>query len=112
VNGAFAGHGLYRVDELPLETLLKPGKNELLIEVAGYNSNSYYLLDQPSFLQAEIVSGDRVLAATGGEGFVEFIDRSRVQKVQRYSFQRTFSEVWRLPGREEPAVCAVGPALP
>ena len=119
VNGAFAGHGpargghgFNRVDEYPLTKHLRPGKNELVIEVAGYNCNSYYLLDQPSFLQAEILAGDQLIAATGVEGFETLIDRSRVQKVQRYSFQRTFSEIWRLPRKWEPAESPVGTALP
>ena len=62
LNGEFvgcgparAGQGYYRVDEWDLSSKLTPGKNTLAIEVAGYNVNSYYLLDQPSFLQAEIL---------------------------------------------------------
>jgi len=114
LNGAFvghgparAGHGFYRVDEWSLA--LRVGTNVVAIEVAGYNANSFYLLDQPSFLQAEVVAGDRVLAATGGTGFDAAILPERVQKVSRYSFQRPFSEVWRLtPGydawRQEPSV--------
>ena len=107
VNGAFrgygparAGHGWYRVDEWSLP----PGRNTVAIEVAGYNVNSYYVLDQPSFLQAEAVAGDRVLASTGGAGspFAAAIVSERIQKVQRYSFQRPFSEVWSLrPGWAE-----------
>lgn len=120
VNGAFAGHGparaghgFYRVDELDLRPHLKAGKNEVVVEVAGYNASSYYLLDQPSFLQAEIVAGGRVLAATGAEGFAASIRRDRVQKVQRYSFQRPFAEIWRLPGPPaEAAKCATFPAVP
>ncbi len=109
VNGRHAGHGparagqgFYRLDEWDLSPWLRPGTNVLALEVAGYNVNSYYLLDQPSFLQAEIVSDGVVLGATGGDGSTAFAARvlgDRVQKVQRYSFQRPFSEVWRLaPG--------------
>ena len=113
LNGAFvghgparAGHGFYRVDEWPLA--LRAGANVVAIEVAGYNVNSFYLLDQPSFLQAEVVAGEKVLAATGGAGFDAAIIPERVQKAQRYSFQRPFAEIWRLaPGydnwRSEPA---------
>lgn len=111
VNGEFAGHGparaahgFYRVDELDLTSRLKRGDNVVAIEVAGYNSNSYYLLNQPSFLQAEVTAGDRVLASTSGDGqpFVARIVNERVQKTQRYSFQRPFSEVWQLaPGWDE-----------
>ena len=111
LNGEFighgparAGHGHFRVDEWQLSPKLKPGKNLVAIEVAGYNCNSYYLLDQPSFCQAEVVAGDRVLAATGNKdaGFTAGILDYRVQKVQRYSFQRPFIEVYRLkPGWDD-----------
>ncbi len=131
VNGAFVGHGparaahkFYRVDEWDLTSALGAGRNVVALEVSGYNVNSYYLLDQPSFLQAEVVAGDRVLAATGtakaGDGaswapFDATILEHRVQKVQRFSFQRPFIEVYRLaPGFDrwlrDPAapVAAVG----
>ncbi len=107
VNGRFVGHGpargphgFYRVDEWDLGASLGAGENVVGIEVAGYNANSYYLLDQPSFLEAEIVAGERVLAATGGERRFECgMPGWREQKVQRYSFQRPFTELYRLaPG--------------
>ena len=66
LNGEFLGHGpargphgYFRVDEWDLTSRLKPGPNVVAFEVAGYNANSYYLLDQPSFLQAEVVGGGR-----------------------------------------------------
>lgn len=105
VNGEFLGYGpargphnFYRVDEWPLKGRCRPGANVIAIEVAGYNVNSYYHLDQPSFLQAEITDGAKVLASTAGAGatFEAQLLESRVQKTQRYSFQRTFSEVYRL----------------
>ena len=108
LNGQFLGHGpargphgFYRVDEWDLTAQLRPGANLVAFEVAGYNANSYYVLDQPSFLQAEVLAGSEVLASTGGAGkaFEAGVLPERVQKVQRYSFQRPFSEVYRLaPG--------------
>lgn len=108
VNGKFVGHGpargphgYYRVDEWDLTDNLTCGQNIVVIEVVGYNVNSYYLLDQPSFLQAEVIAGEEVLAATGEHErmFDACILREKVQKVQRYSFQRTFVEAYRLwPG--------------
>ena len=108
LNGHFLGHGpargphgYFRVDEWDLTEKLQPGVNAVAFEVAGYNVNSYYLLDQPSFLQAEIVAEGKVLASTEGHGvpFIATILKERVQKVQRYSFQRPFSEVYHLaPG--------------
>ncbi|HNR31885.1 MAG TPA: hypothetical protein PKI11_13430, partial [Candidatus Hydrogenedentes bacterium] len=110
VNGEFiahgparAAHGFYRVDEWDLTPHLKPGENVLAVEVAGYNANSYYVLDQPAFLQAEVVAGTQVLAATNADaaGFDACIVEERLQKVQRYSFQRPFIEVYRLgPGAD------------
>ncbi len=107
VNGEFAGygpargpHGYFRIDEIDIAPLLRPGKNVVAIEVAGYNVNSYYTIDAPSFLQAEVVCDGNVAAATGAkDGFLAAIVKERVQKTQRYSFQRPFSEVYRLsPG--------------
>ena len=61
-------HGHYRVDTIDVSQQLKKGTNVVAIEVAGYNANSYYVLDQPSFLQAELLQGSTVLASTLGEG--------------------------------------------
>ncbi|MHC4482454.1 MAG: alpha-L-rhamnosidase-related protein, partial [Planctomycetota bacterium] len=104
LNGSFLGHGpargphgYWRVDQWPLRNLAA-GENVLAIEVAGYNVNGYYLLDQPSFIQAEIVAEGKVLASTAGKGalFEACILEEKVQKVQRYSFQRPFIEYYRL----------------
>ena len=105
VNGAFAGygpargpHGYFRVDEWDITPHLADRRNLIGVEVAGYNVNSYYTIDAPSFLQAEVVCEGEVLAATGlTEAPFEAVPlRQRVQKVQRYSFQRPFVEVYRL----------------
>ena len=104
LNGEFIGHGpargphgFYRLDEWDLTGRFRPGRNVLALEVVGYNVNSYYLLDQPAFLQAEVIAEKRVLAATAarGRGFAAHVVDERVQKSQRYSYQRTFMEVWR-----------------
>ena len=125
-NGDFLGegpargpHGFFRVDEWDLTSRLQAGQNAVAFEVAGYNVNSYDLLDQPSFLQAELVAGgEEVLASTDGKGapFTATILSGRVQKVQRYSFQRPFSEVYRLaPGydrwRKDPSPAPAGVKL-
>ena len=116
VNGEFIGagpargpHGFYRVDEWSLKSCAAGGMNVLAVEVAGYNINSFSWIDQPSFLQAEITCGGRVLGATGTSGgsgvngtsgfsgsFTAGIVREHVQKVQRYSFQRPFAESWQM----------------
>jgi alpha-L-rhamnosidase len=105
MNGEFRGcgpargpHGYYRVDEWDITQDLAGGTNVVAIEVAGYNINSYYVLNQPSFLQAEITAGTETLAATGDgtKPFEAKLLSQRVQKVERYSFQRAFTEVYHL----------------
>jgi alpha-L-rhamnosidase len=105
VNGNFHAWGPargpkdhFRVDLWDITQLLAIGRNSVCVEVAGYNVNSYYVLDQPSFLQAEVTTDSEVLASTAGEGerFEAQILTQRVQKVQRYTFQRTFSEIYHL----------------
>lgn len=103
LNGHFLGygparapHGFFRIDEWSLSPYLTPGQNVVTVEVAGYNVNSYYLLDQPSFLQAEIISSGKAVIATGDPEVAAVIPGERVQKVPRYSFQRPFTEVYTL----------------
>lgn len=104
VNGKFVGsgparaaHGYYRVDEYPIGHLVCDDDNIVAIEVAGYNVNTFYTLDQPSFLLAEVESGDKPLLSTGkNRDFEAFTLKERLQKVERYSFQRPFSEYYRM----------------
>lgn len=105
VDGQFGGygpargpHGWFRVDEWDVSSLVRDERNCIAIEVAGYNVNSYYLPDQPAFLLAELTVNGRVAASTGGQprAFEAFLIRERVRKVQRYSFQRPFSEIYRI----------------
>lgn len=106
VNGKFvaygparAGHGYYRVDEIDLDKYLTKGKNIVTVRVSSYNVNSYCYLDQPAFLCAELSLGDNVIAFTDTDascGFVAYPMEERVMKVQRITFQRTFTETYRL----------------
>lgn len=102
VNGRFASygpargpHGHFREDVLDLAPFLVDGTNRVLFTVAGYNVNSYYLLDLTPFLRAEVVAGGRTLWETSAKTEV-YRDVSRVQKVSRYSFQRPFGEAYRM----------------
>ena len=108
IDGAFVGFGparaapgLFRVDEWPVAA--KPGRRVVEIDVAGYNCNNFYLPDQTPFLQAEVVAGGRVVARTAADGGFTAQTTGRVRKVPRFSYQRTFMEVYRLPH----AGCAV-----
>ena len=103
VNGDFvafgparSAHGFYRVDELDLSSYLERDTNIVTVTVAGYNVCSFYHLDQPSFLTAEIISDGRVVAATGVSGFICRRYTEHEEKVHRFSYQRTMCEVYNV----------------
>ncbi len=105
VNGEFVAHGpcvaahdFYRIDSYDLKPYLRCGKNIVAIEVAGYNCPSYYLLDQPSFLQAEVEVNGKVVAATGAD-FRAYDLGQRVAEVPKFSFQRPYTEAYTLDCR-------------
>jgi alpha-L-rhamnosidase len=104
VNGEFVGsgparaaHDYFRVDEYNIDKQVRKGENIIAVEVAGYNVNTYYTLDQPSFLLSELtVDGKLILATGSGRDFEAFQIKERLQKVERYSFQRPFTEYYHL----------------
>ena len=94
-------HGWFRVDEWDITDGLSKKKGVVVaIVVAGYNSDAFATTNQASFLQAEVAAGEEIVAATGSDKslarFAGIEPKQRVQKVYRYSFQRAFSEVYRL----------------
>lgn len=102
VNGQFfaagparAGHGFYRVSEYTVSGLSE-STNIISIIAAGYNINSFYLLDMPSFLCAEIERKGEILYSTGVKDFEAVRYSSRTVKTPRYSFQRPFTECYIL----------------
>lgn len=104
---ARCGHGTYRVDEWPIGQYLNGGVNSISITVAGYNVNCFAYLDQPSFLQAEVVQDGTVTLYTGKDGGFDCrIDLRRIQRSQRYSFQRGFTEAYDYTAQPAGAVMA------
>jgi len=103
VNGSFfahgperAAHGYARVEEWPIgDALLKP-LNRVSIEVVAPGIASYYTIKEPAFLQAEIICGEDIMAHTAPDSCKATALPHRLRKVHRYSFQRTFSEVYRM----------------
>ncbi len=100
VNGRFVAYGpargpkgWFRVDEWNLGGAAKKGRNVLQIEGVAYNVGTYYVINHPGFLQAEVTSGGKVLLATGDDA-VKAYGTDRIQKTVRYSFQRAFSEAY------------------
>lgn len=103
INGVFyafgpvrCGKGTYRCDCFDITALMQAGVNHIAAEVSAYNVNSYYLFKEPGFLQCEVFVNGKSMAATGTRAFQTFVIPEKVQKVQRYSFQRPMVEVYRL----------------
>lgn len=101
VDGSFfaagparAGHGYYRVNEYTIKNELSEKQTVISIIAAGYNVNSFYLLDMPSFMCAEIERNGEILYSTGKKDFETSQFASRITKVPRYSFQRPFTECY------------------
>ena len=102
INGAFfadgparAAHGIYRGASVLLSSALTEEENVVCILITGYNINSFYLLDEPSFVCAEIEENGNIPYATGtAHPFEAIQDEHRLQRVQRYSFQRPFTECY------------------
>lgn len=106
VNGDLVAHGpartaheFFRTDVIDLTPHLHGGQNLVTARVTGYNVDSFAYLDQRPFFCAEILADGEITAATGVVGFTAHRMTERLQRVQRYSFQRPFIEVYRLaPG--------------
>jgi len=103
VNGKFVlygpargPHGFHRMDEINISKYLQKGENIIAIEVIVYNVNGYGITNQPGFIQAEVVQGKKVLCATGSDKnpFMGFDLNYKFKKVERYSFQRGFTEAY------------------
>ena len=109
INGTFAAfgpakaaHGFFKADTIHLDTYLTKQINTVVLKAVSANINSFAVLEQPPFVTAEIVSGQNCIAWTGKDGgFLPYYLGNRVQKVQRYSYQRTFTEVYRVGNAEK-----------
>lgn len=90
---ARAAHGYSRLDEYYLG---KWDSQEAVItvEVHSANVNTYYVVDELPFFAAEIKNGDEIIATS--RAFQAYHMTERVQKVRRFSFQRSFTEIYHL----------------
>ena len=109
VNGSFVASGPARGPEGYLREdvigLSYPEGEMLAIEIEamGYYCGRLAAVRAPSCIMAELRQGDQVLQYTGRD-FEGFLPGTHLQKVERYSVQRHFSEVWDFrENREVPA---------
>lgn len=99
VNGEFvaygpsrAGRDHFRMDIIDMSDFAGEKNCIITIEVQSYQVNSFCLIKQKPFLQAEIVLNSEVSVFTGKPCFDVGTDKSLVRKLQRFSFQRPFVE--------------------
>ncbi len=100
INGALVGygparaaHGFSRVDIYDLSGWA--GKlTRLSVEVYSAHINTFYTVEEDPFFAAELRQ-DGVLLADAAN-FSAYRTADRVQKVRRFSYQRAFTEVYRM----------------
>lgn len=85
---ARAAHGFSRTDEL--EIFASKPQHRITVEVVSYQVNSYYLVMEDPFFDCKITVNSLFVADSSD--FLCYYLNDRVQKVQRYSFQRPFVE--------------------
>ncbi len=100
INGNFiafgparCAHDFFRVDEIDISEY-SGAPSVIAVDVAGYNADSFYHIDQPSFLCAELIEDGEITAATGVDGFICRVMTEHEQKAERFAGQRTFCEVY------------------
>ncbi|MBS0664343.1 MAG: hypothetical protein JSR48_13845 [Verrucomicrobia bacterium] len=110
VNGELAGrgparaaHGHARVDQWPVRASAS-GALAVVIEVAGYGVPTFCSTFEPPFCCVEVVAASRVVAWTAplGGKFAAEHRIERVQRAERYSYQRAFIESYRFPASGQP----------
>ena len=75
-------------------TLPKEEKGCLVVLVNGYNVNSYYVNDEAPCFGATVYLKEKIVAETDDFVCYELTDMPR--KTQRYSFQRPFTEIYKM----------------
>lgn len=101
INGEFvffgpsrASHGFYRVDRLPIGKYLTKKENEISVLVCGYHCHSFYLVSELAFFMCELSDGNKVFAPTGTDAWQGYLYSQKLQRVERYAYQRPFCEVY------------------
>lgn len=109
LNGHLLGHGPARTtlgcayyDTYDLTALLRPGKNELCVEVWSYGWSTYQSLAEPGALLFDVMQGEAVLAASGSQtrcirdtGFITYAPKRNVNLgFAEYYDGRQFDQTW------------------
>lgn len=90
---ARTAHGYSRMDEIQLNGLTPETK--LTVDVIGYNIDSFCYPDEQPYFAARVLNG-RGRQFAGSRDFSCSLLDDRIQKVVRFSYQRDFSEAYRM----------------
>ena len=93
---ARAAHGYHYVDEIPLTSDVLDGEGVLAVIAYSGGVDCYAYAHSHAFICAELIQQGMVIAATGCTGFSAERFDVRLQKVPRFSFQRAFTEAYRI----------------
>ena len=99
-NGTFTAYGplrsAHRYSHVRSYTLFPDERGQVCaaVIVCSAQVNSYDRVEEPPFFAAEISFDGKIIARSSD--FAAYRLTDRLQKVQRYSFQRTFTESYRL----------------
>lgn len=88
---ARAAEGYARVDEIPFS--FENGRAEIVFEVVNYHMHNFYLNCERGFFACAVEAGGRVLYTARDFTCLSLDDR--VQRVQRYGYQRPSVELYR-----------------
>ncbi len=123
VNGAFASYGPARApsgyarwDRWDLTRFMRPGRNLITIEVAGYRMGTFYMPRLDPFLEARLsVDGCVKLETAAKDGACVFVAHRRTdryQRVTRLNYQRGPVDAWQLPEKRSAALKLVAVERP
>ena len=98
LNGEFLSYGPSRTAAgySRLREIVLPNDGVGVVEVAGYNTACYSNDKFPPYFGAEIIRDGSVVATT--DDFIGVYLNDRLQKVERYSYQRNYVEIYTQEG--------------
>lgn len=93
-----SAHGYSHINYLELNSWLINDNNIITVEVASYNANSFYTVDELPFFAAELNSSGELIAQS--KDFIAYLLTDRITKVQRHNYQRSFIEAYQFYDRD------------
>lgn len=94
-----SAHGYSIINRYDISKELNNDDAIIVAEVVGYNNNSYNIVKDAPFFCAEILNNGQIIADSNN--FKAYHITSKVQKCERYSFQRNFAEIYKFQNHHQ-----------